>query len=120
MQAIPIVISAAAATDVDVYAEIPFPCELVSATITQTGASVAAHSTNYSTVTIGNNSDTTIATVTTVAGLTKGTPVSFTMSGPENAVLSAGQRFSIKKTHANSGAELQALVMLKVVKARLY
>ena len=115
-----IVFSSAATATTKVYAEVPTSYELVGATVVQNGASVGASGSNYKTLTIGNNSDSTIATVNTVAGWTQGTPVDFTLSNPENAILTAGQRFSIIASHTGTGAEVECAVSLDLQPARSY
>jgi len=118
MQVQHLVFSSAATTTNSIYAELPANYQLVGATVTQNGATVVGHAVNYKTLTISDNSGNTIATVNTVAGWTKGTPVDFTLSGPENAVLTAGQRLQIVASHAGGGAEVEAMVSLNLRAAR--
>ncbi len=118
MQVQHLVFSSGATSTNKIYAELPASFRLVGATVTQNGASVAAHSANYKTLTIGDNAGNTIATVNTVAGWTQGTPVSFTLSGPSYAVLTAGQRLQIVASHTGTGAEVEAMVSLNLAAAR--
>ena len=101
------------------YFEVPASFELVGATVTQLGSTITADSTNYRTLIIGNNADAAIASVSMAAqNWTQGSPIDFSISNPENAVLTAGQRFSLTSTEAAGGKTVDCAVVINLRAAR--
>lgn len=100
--------------------------EIKSASFTQSAATVAAHGTNYRTLTLQDGDGNTIGTITTNSGDPDGTALTryartpFIMSSPQNAILAANEQVKVVGSHGGSGASADGVVTLELVPARAY